>query len=70
MVIRHYNRHSKGIGKRSLLVCRNPIVTGKYRIRTRIICLLNQIFVQSITIAYPVRNGCIYSCAALRQAAE
>ena len=56
VMVCHNDRHPKGICKCNLFVSGNPVVAGDHRVRSGIICLLYQVLIQSVTVAYPVRN--------------
>ena len=70
MVISHNNRHSTGIRKTDLIGCRNPIVTGEYRINAILLRLFNQMIIQSISILHPVWNHGIHICTKKPQAPQ
>ena len=67
VVVCHDHSHSQRVRKRDLVVRRDAVVTGEHRVRTRIVCLLYQMFVQAVPVADPVRNRRIYPRAASRK---
>ena len=64
MMVCDKNCHSKTFSVRDLAYRCNSIITGNDRINSRLICLLNQMIVDSVTIFHPVRYLKIHTATA------
>ena len=62
MMIGHDNPHSKLIGSRDLFCRRNSIIAGNKQPDTGFCRIPDQLFIDAITILYPVGNGSIHIC--------
>ena len=60
MMIRYNHGHAKFSGESNLIGSRNSVIARYDRIDTVVRCFLYQMFIQSISIQYPVRNFMIH----------
>ena len=62
MVVGNKNRHSQFFSLLDLTPCRNPVVTGNDGVNPILPCLLDQMFIQSISILHSIRDHMIDLC--------
>ena len=62
VVIRYDHSHPHIFSKGNLLSRRNPIVTGEHRVHAVIICPLDQVNIQPISVRHTIRNIIVRIC--------